>query len=132
MASFRSEVSSQADPLRSGYMGHAKRKPTTLAFAGPRDLLALNEMRGPPSGVHPEDPRPDRGATTLHERCEDSKLWAAWAPGLKVALVLAVQDRLHRGVTPSLEAALRPLAKLLWTLGAGTTFTIICRPGEIV
>ena len=50
---------------------------------------------------------------TLRERCEDSKGWAAWAPGLKVALVLAVQDHLNRQATPSLEVALRPVGHVV-------------------
>ena len=48
---------------------------------------------------------------TVQERCDESKQWAAWAPGLKVALVLALKDSLHRHTTPSLEAALRPLGR---------------------
>ena len=70
------------------------------------------QVRGPPSGVLPDGHNPDRNGMTLQERCDDSKSWAAWAPGLKVALVLAIQDRLHRGATPSLEAALRPLGQV--------------------
>ena len=94
-----------------GPMGHIKKKPTSLAFVM-RDLQVLNEVRGPPSGVQPEDPAPDRNQMTMQERCAESKQWAAWAPGLKVALVLALQDHLHRGSTPSLEAALRPLGQV--------------------
>ena len=96
---------------RCSTSGHTKRKPTTLAVVL-RDIQALNEVRGPPSGVLPDGHNPDRNGMTLQERCDDSKSWAAWAPGLKVALVLAIQDRLHRGTTPSLEAALRPLGQV--------------------
>ena len=92
-----------------GPMGHSKKKPTTLAVAGLRDIQVLNELRGPPRGIAPEGPPQDRREMTMQERCNDSKQWAAWAPGLKVALALALQDRLHRGINPSSEAALRPL-----------------------
>ena len=91
-----------------GPMGHTKRKPTTLAVVL-RDINILDGIRGPPSGTNPEEPAQDRGQMTMKEKCDDSKTWAAWAPGLKVALVLALQDWLNRGTTPSLEAALRPL-----------------------
>ena len=94
-----------------GPMGHTKRKPTTLAVVL-RDIQVLNGVRGPPSGVQPEGQVPDRNDMTLQERCEESRSWSAWAPGLKVALVLAIQDRLHRGTAPSLEAALRPLGQV--------------------
>eukprot|EP00913_Durusdinium_trenchii_P015946 g14985.t1 len=94
-----------------GPMGHVKRKPTTLAVKL-RDIHALNEVRGPPSGGGKDDRGQDRNALPLRERCELSKQWAEWAPGLKVALVLALQDHLHRGCTPSVEAALRPLGQV--------------------
>ena len=90
-----------------GPMGHIKRKPTTLAVVL-KELHVLNEVRGPPSGVS-EAQHPDRRDMTMQQRCEDSKQWAAWAPGLKVAIVLALQGWLNQGSTPSLEAALRPL-----------------------
>ena len=92
-----------------GPMGHSKKKPTTLAVAGLRDIQVLNELRGPPRGIAPEGPPQDRREMTMQARCNDSKQWAAWAPGLKVALVLALQDRLKRGINSSSEAALRPL-----------------------
>ena len=86
----------------------SKENPTTLAVVL-KELQVLNEVRGPPSGVAPEIQPPDRRDTTMQQRCEDSKQWAAWAPGLKVAIVLALQGWLNQGSTPSLEAALRPL-----------------------
>ena len=94
-----------------GPMGHIKKKPTSMAVVL-RDIHALDGVRGPPSGDPPDPQGQDRANMTLKERCEDSKGWAAWAPGLKVALVLAVQDHLNRRVTPSLEAALRPVGQV--------------------
>lgn len=94
-----------------GPMGHVKRKPTTLAVVM-RDLPVLDGVRGPPSRDQDEHHGRDRQAMTLQERCDDSKGWAAWAPGLKTALVLAVQGHMRAGSTPSLEHALRPLGPL--------------------
>ena len=94
-----------------GPMGHIKKKPTSMAVVL-RDIHALDGVRGPPSGDPPDPQGQDRANMTLRERCEDSKGWAAWAPGLKVALVLAVQDHLNRRTTPSLEAALRPVGQV--------------------
>lgn len=64
-----------------GPMGHVKKKPTTLAVAL-RDIQVLNGFRGPPSGVNPDGAGQDRTTMTMGERCDDSKQWAAWAPGL--------------------------------------------------
>ena len=91
-----------------GPMGHVKRKPTSLAVVM-NELHVLDGVRGPPSGDPDEQHGRDRREMTLQERCDDSKGWAAWAPGLKTALVLAVQGQLRKGSTPSLEQALRPL-----------------------
>ena len=90
-------------------MGHVRKKPTTLAVKL-RDIQALNEIRGPPCGD--EEAAQDRRGMPLQDRCDQSKQWAAWAPGLKVALVLALQDHLNRGIAPSLETALRPLGQV--------------------
>ena len=92
-----------------GPMGHVRKKPTTLAVKL-RDIQALDEIRGPPCGGEESDQ--DRRGMPLQDRCDQSKQWAAWAPGLKVALVLALQDHLKRGCAPSLEAALRPLGQV--------------------
>lgn len=54
----------------------------------------------------------DRHRMSINERRDDSKTWASWAPGLKVALVLALQDHLNTSSKPSLEAALRPLGQV--------------------
>ena len=93
-----------------GPMGHVKRKPTTLA-AELRDVQALDGIRGPPSGVEAGDQQ-DRNRMSMQERCDNSKTWASWASGLKGALVLALQEHLHRGATPSLAAAMRPLGQV--------------------
>ena len=92
-----------------GPMGHVRKKPTTLAVKL-RDIHALNEIRGPPCGD--EEAALDRRGMPLRDRCDQSKQWAAWAPGLKVALVLALQDHLNRGIAPALETALRPLGQV--------------------
>ena len=77
-----------------------------------KDIQALDGVRGPPSGIPLDEPGRDRQAMTMQERCESSKQWAAWAPGLKTALVLALNDHLHRGAMPSLDAALKPLGQV--------------------
>ena len=91
-------------------MGHVRRKPATLAVVL-RDIQALDGIRDPPSGTGPEVHQ-EHSSMSMKERCEASKQCATSAPGLKVALALALQDHLQRGVTPSLEAALRPLGQV--------------------
>ena len=94
-----------------GPMGHSRRKPTSLAVVL-RDIHALDGVRGPSSGIQPEEQARDRQAMTMQERCNSSKQWAEWAPGLKTALALALNDHLHRGNMPSLDAALKPLGQV--------------------
>ena len=73
-----------------GPMGHARRKPTRLGTNMPR-LRELEGLRGPGHGG--EEHRGD----SIQERIARSKSWAAWAPGLKAALVVAVKETLERG-----------------------------------
>lgn len=86
-----------------------KKKPTTLA-AALRDIHALDGVRGPVEAVLVI--LKIGSSMSMKERCDNSKTWASWAPSLKVAPALALQDHLHRGSTPSLEAALRPLGQV--------------------
>ena len=63
-------------------MGHERRKPTSVGT----NLVALKqleEVRGPG--------RSYGLGTTLEQRLKDSKKWAEWAPGLKKALLAAVE-----------------------------------------
>eukprot|EP00913_Durusdinium_trenchii_P004009 g3713.t1 len=73
-----------------GRMGHSRRKPTRLGTNMPR-LRELEGLRGPGHGA--EDHRGD----SIQERIARSKSWAAWAPGLKAALVVAVRESLEKG-----------------------------------
>ena len=74
--------------MDQGPMGHARRKPTTIASTLER-LRELDGWRGPGQGGHEEWSleRP------LHERCDISKTWAAWAEGLKRAIVVTLRQR---------------------------------------
>lgn len=70
-------------------MGHAKRKPTTLA-TNALELMQLNEIRGAPSN-EAELPGQFR-SMDLAQRMEISKTWSTWAPGLTLAIVTVVQQ----------------------------------------
>ena len=67
-------------------MGHPRRKPTTLAVTLP-ELGALDGVRGEPD---PALQGPSRATLTMAQKCQESKPWAAWAPGLKLAIATAV------------------------------------------
>eukprot|EP00438_Fugacium_kawagutii_P021192 Skav201589 [mRNA] locus=scaffold152:536907:541522:+ [translate_table: standard] len=69
-----------------GTMGHEVRKPTSLAVTVD-ELRQLDGMRGGPMKLPPKK----RSAMTMQERCNHSKEWASWAPGLKAALVVALR-----------------------------------------
>ena len=63
-----------------GPMGHVRRKPTTLAS----NLGIIKQLEGE------RGPGQMRGlGKTVEERVQQSKTWAAWAPGLKRALIAA-------------------------------------------
>ena len=65
-----------------GPFGHERRKPTSLGTN--LDILSqLKEVRGPGEAVGLKD--------SLEQRMEDSRAWAAWAPGLKAALKVAIR-----------------------------------------
>eukprot|EP00438_Fugacium_kawagutii_P036614 Skav217824 [mRNA] locus=scaffold889:271892:280114:- [translate_table: standard] len=73
-----------------GTMGHIKRKPTSLG-TNFEDLLALHGMRGGPSTMSPMATAERlRQAQPLHVRCQESKAWAEWSPGLKRAICLVL------------------------------------------
>ena len=61
-----------------GPLGHPRRKPTTLGILGPG--WTLQPVRGPGRDAN-QAPHPTRGYTSM------SGDWAAWAPGLKSAIV---------------------------------------------
>ena len=71
-----------------GRMGHERCKPTTL-FASMASLLQLHGLHGQPSS--PPENLKDK---PLHNRIEASKRWAAWAPGLKLAIATAIQEHI--------------------------------------
>ena len=72
-----------------GRMGHERCKPTTL-FSSMATLLQLHGLHGPPSSrlKNVKD-------LPLDRRIELSKKWAAWAPGLKLAIATAIQEHLQ-------------------------------------
>eukprot|EP00435_Cladocopium_sp_Y103_P075515 s777_g59.t1 len=72
-----------------GPMGHERRKPTTL-YTSMEMLMQLHGIHGDPA----KPPENLRGRP-LQERVEASKKWAAWAPGLKQALMVAIRQRLQ-------------------------------------
>ena len=72
-----------------GPMGHERRKPTTL-HTSMESLLQLQGIHGPP-----EHPPEDLRTKPLQQRIEASKRWATWAPGLKKALAMAIQQHLE-------------------------------------
>lgn len=88
-----------------GGMGHECRKPTTLAITLD-ELCQLDGLRGSASGGGNGE---DRRSMSLRDRCQQSKQWAAWAPGLKAAMVIALRERLQgeHGGSPLSATALQ-------------------------
>ena len=75
------EEGATALSMDQGPLGHPRRKPTTLGMVGPG--WALQPVRG--AGQEPtQPPHPTQGYIHL------SGEWAAWAPGLKSAIVAFV------------------------------------------
>ena len=72
-----------------GRMGHERCKPTTL-FTSMTSLTELHGLHGPPKSP-PEDLR----GQPLERRIERSKMWATWAPGLKLAIATAIKQQLQ-------------------------------------
>eukprot|EP00435_Cladocopium_sp_Y103_P021593 s2125_g5.t1 len=82
-------------------MGHIKRKPTTLATTL-GELAQLNDLRGgpPQEALSAEQFK----ALSMDARCQLTKTWAAWAPGLKEAIATGVSRFIQRVERdPSLE-----------------------------
>ena len=72
--------------------GHPKRKPTCLATNVP-EVRQLDGVRGAP-GNEAEAGSHFR-AMPVDQRCEVSKTWSQWAPGLKDAISMAVSQRVQ-------------------------------------
>ena len=73
-------------------MGHPKRKPTCLA-TNVSEMQQLNGVRGGPENEG--DLTAQFRALPMEQRCEMSKTWSAWAPGLKEAISTAVSRRIQ-------------------------------------
>ena len=72
-----------------GCMGHERCKPTTL-FSSMATLLQLHGLHG-----QPFRPPENLKGKPLEYRIEASKRWAAWAPGLKLAIATAIQEHIQ-------------------------------------
>ena len=85
-------------------MGHQKRKPTTL---GTNDaaLDQLQGLRGAPSDESEAAAR--YRSLTMQQRCQESKSWACWAPGLKAAIAEAINQHVKQ-----VDCILSPLHQL--------------------
>lgn len=85
-------------------MGHQKRKPTTL---GTNDavLAQLQGLRGAPSDESEAAAR--YRSLTMQQRCQESKSWACWAPGLKAAIAEAINQHVKQ-----VDCILSPLHQL--------------------
>ena len=96
-----------------GRMGHERCKPTTL-FTSMTSLTELHGLHGPPKST-PEDLR----GQPLERRIEKSKMWATWAPGLKLAIATADQT-----ATPVFGVQGRhEWFERLWGSSTGQTFS---------
>ena len=87
-------------------MGHKKRKPTTLA-TNMEELFQLNELRGEPA----DEAQASEAfrALPLQQRMQESKTWAAWAPGLNAAISTALNRHLQQLEGEAQQPVLRPL-----------------------
>ena len=95
--------------FEQGAMGHCKRKPTTIGTT----LGAMLELDGMCSdrSIEPLSSG-DRTDKSLQQRCDESKTWSAWAPGLKASIVhcLKQQQQLwDRQTTSPDNPLIRPL-----------------------
>ena len=73
-------------------MGHAKRKPTSMA-TNVAEMKQLDEIRGAPPN-EAEFSNQFR-QMSMEQRCTTSKTWSAWAPGLKLAIATAVNQNIQ-------------------------------------
>ena len=90
---FASKFNIKLISFDQGPMGHSKRKPTSMGVALPQ-AQQLHELRGPPSDRSGDVQLGNYDEMSLDDRCALSKSWAAWAPGLKAALVASVKCHL--------------------------------------
>ena len=90
-------------------MGHVKEKPTTLATTM-SELCQLQELRGdPPDAAQSSQ---EFKQLSMEQRCQLSKTWASWAPGLKMAIATAVNNyiqKIDHDRAPEDQPSLRPL-----------------------
>ena len=102
----------QRTSFDQGRLGHVRRKPTTLGHNFPQLHEALHEMRGP--GVEKVDKWSDE--KDLEKKMAESRRWAAWAPGLKLMLKMALEEWCAALESPGkIEIqALRADAKEMW------------------
>lgn len=102
----------QRTSFDQGRLGHVRRKPTTLGHNFPQLHEVLHEMRGP--GVEKVDKWSDE--RDLEKKMAESRRWAAWAPGLKLMLKVALKEWCAALESPGkIEIqALRADAKEMW------------------
>eukprot|EP00438_Fugacium_kawagutii_P026282 Skav208236 [mRNA] locus=scaffold2601:200137:204873:+ [translate_table: standard] len=112
-ASFATKFGMQLVSFDQGVLGHPKRKPTSLGTNVP-DLQEIDGLRG--GGLCPG--RDDSVVPkTMHERCQESKSWAAWAPGLKKVLAVVINkwiDRLNVDTPKGHVKKLTPWSREQW------------------
>ena len=89
---FQKLFAAQLIHFDQGQTGHRRRKPTTLALVG-AELGQLDGLRCDANFEASSDD--ERKAMNLAQRCADSRSWAEWSPGLKAAIVAALQHRLY-------------------------------------
>lgn len=82
---FQAKYSIDLIHLDQGAVGHVVRKPTTLAIVL-EELKQLNELRGAPASAQATR----RDQMTMKEKCQQSKEWASWAPGMKKVISIAL------------------------------------------
>jgi len=93
-------------------MGHTKKKPTTLATTLD-ELRQLDGLRGDPDDA--QQAAQEFKNLPMEQRCQVSKTWASWAPGLKLAIATAVNhfiQKLDNDQHSPRQAALRPLTQV--------------------
>ena len=73
-------------------MGHPKRKPTTLATNVP-EMMQLQDIRGAPTNE--AELTNQFRSLPLTKRLDESKKWAAWAPGLKLAIATVIRQHVN-------------------------------------
>ena len=93
-------------------MGHTKKKPTTLATTM-EELGQLRELRGDPADA--QQAAQEFKQLPMEQRCQVSKTWASWDPGLKMAIATAVNNyiqKLEKDHESPKQPGLRPLTQV--------------------